>query len=109
MNVVFCVYVADQNPEMQAFLLHESVNKLSPPLLATMRALFGLLGEVARESDANRMGAARLADIFAPVLFNDGSRGAAARTSPPHRDAPQRCSHKTHRVMRVLRVCVHVR
>ena len=40
---------------MRAFKLHELVNKLPEPKKASLKALFGLLSEVAKEHEVNRV------------------------------------------------------
>jgi hypothetical protein len=47
--------LAEKSNEMRAFKLHELVNKLPEPKKASLKSLFGLLSEVAKEHEVNRV------------------------------------------------------
>lgn len=59
--------------QMAAFQLHELVNTLSSKTFNTLKQLFGLLSEVAKEHETNRMTADRIAEIWGAALWKTSS------------------------------------
>jgi hypothetical protein len=47
--------IAEKTNEMRAYKLHELVNKLPDIKKQSMKALFGLLSEIAKEHETNRV------------------------------------------------------
>jgi chorismate mutase len=64
---------AEKSAQMAAFKLHELVNKLPSKIRNTLKELFALLGEVAKEHETNRMTADRLGEIVGVALFKTSS------------------------------------
>jgi chorismate mutase len=63
----------EKSAQMAAFKLHEVVNKLPSKTRNTMKELFALLGEIAKEHETNRMTADRLGEIVGIALFKTSS------------------------------------
>lgn len=59
--------------QMAAFHLHELVHTLPSKTFNTLKPLFGLLSEVAKENETNRMPADRVAEIWGAALWKTSS------------------------------------
>ena len=64
---------SEKSAQMAAFKLHELVNTLSSKTRNTLKELFALLAEVAKEHETNRMTADRLGEIWGVALFKTSS------------------------------------